>query len=289
MKPFQAKPLRAAALLLAILLASTLTGLPWKTQAQTQGTLTLSSTVFSGFSVIQITVSDPDISDTTAPIAPPNVTANGVSVKMYQATDGTWFGYIRVWCWADTVAANGAYDPGEPIIIDKNNNGQYDDGELVSGVAPAPGTALVGITPANPPVQDPPEAGTGETTWTGAFTDITTVDVNLGQQITIIYHDNNPAVQVSDVAVFDYTQATISTDRDEYPPGAKAYITIEDQDLNQDPTQAESYTVDPINGQVLLHVDRTRAGTTTQDVYSNIQLVETGPNTGVFELSLIHI
>ena len=243
-----------------------------------QASLIVSTNVFSGFSLVEIVVIDPDISATDVPVAPPTVKANNVDVKMYQAVDGSWFGYIRVWCWADTVNANGKYDVGEPIIIDKDNDGKYDDGELVSGTAPPVGTSLIGVMPVNPPSQDPIEPGTGETQWTGSFTDVTTIEADIGDRIIITYSDLTQYVD------FNWVEATISIDRDEYPPDAKAYITVSDQDLNQDPTSAETYTVDPVTGQTLLFIDRTRGGQ-TQTVYSGIQLVETGENTGVFEAS----
>ncbi|RLE78607.1 MAG: hypothetical protein DRJ51_09255, partial [Thermoprotei archaeon] len=99
--------------LLILLSVGGLLGL--KAEAQVAGTLSLSSPTFSGFSLLQITVIDKDLSDTEAAVPPPTVTVNGTTVKMFQAVDGSWFGFIRVWCWADTVNTNGVYDPGEPI------------------------------------------------------------------------------------------------------------------------------------------------------------------------------
>jgi hypothetical protein len=285
-KPLPKKFRRNAAFLLILtLLLSVGSLLTPEVEAQTVGTVSVSSTVFSGFSLIQITIVDADISATDVPIAAPTVTVNGTNVKMYQATDGSWFGFIRVWCWADTVNVNNKYDVGEPIIIDLDNDGVYDSGELVSGVAPPVGTALVGEMPDSPPQQDTAQIGAGETTWTGVFTDVTSVSASIGQQLTITYFDASPADQISEIVTFNWVQASISTDRDEYPPDAKAYITVEDQDLNQDPTAAESYTVDPINGQTLLFIDRTR-GTTTTNIQSGVTLTETGPNTGIFEASV---
>ncbi|RLI26837.1 MAG: hypothetical protein DRO52_01940 [Candidatus Hecatellales archaeon] len=267
--------------LLILLSVGGLLGL--KAEAQVAGTLSLSSPTFSGFSLLQITVIDKDLSDTEAAVPPPTVTVNGTTVKMFQAVDGSWFGFIRVWCWADTVNTNGVYDPGEPIIIDKDNDGVYDEGELVSGTPPPPGTSLVGITPASPPPQDPVEPGTGETTWTGAFTDITTVEASLGQELTVTYFDVSPVGEVSEKVIFNWVQASIEADRGEYPPDAKAYITVRDQDLNQDPTAIESYAVDPLNGETLLFLDRVRGGATS-NIQSGLTLVETGPSTGVFEV-----
>ncbi len=273
-----------ATILLTILLLSSLASLCIDAGAQ-EVSLTVSSAQFSGFSIIEITIDDEDIKHEDADM--PFVTINGTQIKMYQATDGTWFGYVRVWSWCDR-DEDKTYDAGEPIVIDVNGNGVYDEGvDIVKEGSPNDGENLWGIMPENPPQQEE-HLGAGEVLWDdNDMTSVTSVgaDVDHGAELTVTYHKD--AEQYEAHVVYDWFEGSISIDRDEYPPNAKAYITVEDQDLNQDPTKAETYTVDPITGAVLLHVDRTRAGVTQQDIYSGLQLVETGPNDGVFEAQQI--
>ena len=49
---------------------------------------------FSGFQVIEVIIDDPDISDITSMQTEPNVTVNGNTIRMAQATDGKWYGYV---------------------------------------------------------------------------------------------------------------------------------------------------------------------------------------------------
>ena len=49
---------------------------------------------FSGFQVIEVIIDDPDISDISILQTEPNVTVDGLTIRMAQATDGKWYGYV---------------------------------------------------------------------------------------------------------------------------------------------------------------------------------------------------
>ena len=49
---------------------------------------------FYGFQVIEVIIDDPDISDITSMQTEPNVTVEGNTIRMAQATDGKWYGYV---------------------------------------------------------------------------------------------------------------------------------------------------------------------------------------------------
>ena len=49
---------------------------------------------FYGFQVIEVIIDDPDISDTSILQTEPNVTVDGLTIRMAQATDGKWYGYV---------------------------------------------------------------------------------------------------------------------------------------------------------------------------------------------------
>lgn len=47
---------------------------------------------FSGSMMVEVVVIDPNLSDTDEGKGEPDVTINGKSLRMVQATDGSWFG-----------------------------------------------------------------------------------------------------------------------------------------------------------------------------------------------------
>ena len=49
---------------------------------------------FSGSMVVEVVVKDPGISDTNEGKGEPNVSINGKSLRMVQATDGNWYAYF---------------------------------------------------------------------------------------------------------------------------------------------------------------------------------------------------
>ena len=49
---------------------------------------------FSGSMVIEVVVIDPNLSDTGEGKGEPDVTINGKSLRMVQATDGSWYAYF---------------------------------------------------------------------------------------------------------------------------------------------------------------------------------------------------
>jgi hypothetical protein len=84
---------------LSILLISSLI-IPVEAQSSSHPNLIVSAentywdNTFSGFQVIEIVVDDLDISDITSIQTEPNVTVGGYTIRMAQATDGKWYGYV---------------------------------------------------------------------------------------------------------------------------------------------------------------------------------------------------
>ncbi|RLI13719.1 MAG: hypothetical protein DRO43_05625, partial [Candidatus Hecatellales archaeon] len=162
-----------------------------------------------GEALLQITLVDADISGVGAPAPPaPNVEAvvDGTSypLTLYQATDGSWI------CW---IANNGS-----------------------------------SIFPANPSAQDPTVPSPGEPDLDADDDGIADQNLNQvvnylplseGKAVSIVYHDTSPAEDVSITVVYDDVKGTVSLDKSEYSLNSKVYATINDMDLNFDPTVAE--------------------------------------------------
>ncbi len=162
-----------------------------------------------GEALLQITLVDADISGVGAPAPPaPNVEAvvDGTSypLTLYQATDGSWI------CW---IANNGS-----------------------------------SIFPANPSAQDPTVPSPGEPDLDADDDGIADQNLNQvvnylplseGKAVSIVYHDTSPAEDVSITVVYDDVKGTVSLDKSEYSLNSKVYATVNDMDLNFDPTVAE--------------------------------------------------
>jgi hypothetical protein len=100
------------------------------------------------------------------------------------------------------------------------------------------------------------------------------------ETLTITYYDRDiggnprtPEVEID----FEVTDVSISLDRTEYPRGATVYVTIADPDLNKDADVVES-----INR---FRVEVTGTGI-AGDIELDVNLAETGANTGVFESTI---
>ena len=49
---------------------------------------------FGGAMVVEVVINDPDLKDTDEAESEPDVTVNGKDLRMVQATDGNWYGYL---------------------------------------------------------------------------------------------------------------------------------------------------------------------------------------------------
>ena len=288
--------MRSRALFLMVILFLAILSIinfPANVKAQEEGRIEVSSPTFSQFSVLEIKVYDPDIAYPDNPLAAmPTVRVKTgyqvYTVSMYQSTEGYWFGYIRVWSWIDS-NGNGLWDSDEPIIIDLDQSGTCTTGDFNytagSFITMGTGQTLTGVIPANPPTQDS-QLGSGEHAWSGAFNDVTSIYANPGEKITIEYVDvNPPGVKIAE-AMYTSVEGRVKFDRGIYPEKAKVYLTIEDPDLNEDPTIVESYTLTP--GSLNFAADvKVLGGLLSVYVNDNLTfkeltISETGENTGVF-------
>ena len=64
--------------------------------SETSGPLTVSTTEFGGVQVLEIVVDDPKIADVSVTHAQLFIDVGDNSVRMYQASTGDWYAYVRV-------------------------------------------------------------------------------------------------------------------------------------------------------------------------------------------------
>ncbi|MEM3736859.1 MAG: hypothetical protein QXJ75_02030 [Candidatus Bathyarchaeia archaeon] len=262
---------------IALLVLSVMAALPIVTHASTTGTITLSSSTIRGYKVVQVTITDPDIS--TGSSAPPRVTVDktiqlnysqsGVhkqtltQLPLYQISGGSWVAFV-------TLNVTGA-------MTFHNTSGIPSSAAAQEPTPPAESSAnwdsdsSDGFTEGKEP-----EIGTG-VKWS-ANKLLVYITASEGEIITFTYHDSagSAGSPIDVTAELEYTRGsagTVSLDRTTYAPSMVLYAQVADQDINYDPTAAESYT--SAWDSDLLNLTLTNISITT--------FTETGSNTATFE------
>ena len=225
---------------------------------------------FAGSMVVEVVIQDPLISDTDEGKGEPNVSINGAELRMVQATDGAWYAYFAnkekaqiadgisfnggsgtagqgldfgEFCDADTTDAvlGTSFSDTEGIAIPRTGLTDSTNGEapfsecsgnftstLINNVVRNPKTI-------NQNVPEPGQIGLNPLAWPViqlfSFTD----------EVEIHYNRAGNTEKVS----LDYDEIeniSIDLDRDNYPNGAEVILILNDVQLNQDPTDEDSWT-----------------------------------------------
>ncbi|MDH3311600.1 MAG: peptidase [Nitrosopumilus sp.] len=208
---------------------------------------------FSGSMVIEVIIRDNNIRDTGEGKGEPDVTINGKILRMVQATDGNWYAYFanidKAKIADSTVGLVGkGLDFGSictttegttTIGVDLNDadgiaypydscSGVFNDSNNVVRKAKSPNPTIpntVGLGG---------QIGIVEDTW--PFIQLFSFD-----DVTIQY---NPAgtPQRVDLEYDEIPNISFSIDRDFYPNNAEVFLAVNDFQLNQDPTDEDSWT-----------------------------------------------
>lgn len=225
---------------------------------------------FAGSMVVEVIVRDNDISSQDDSHGEPDVTINGKNLRMVQGSDGNWYAYfanLDKAKQADQVALSG--EPGKSldfgVFCDQSTDPSvlgtsFSDTEGVSipddnGITGATqGTsqfsACSGIlgTPSNQNnvVRSPPDPNSNSAVPVGqiginpnAWPVVQLFSFN--DNVTILYNKGGGTQKV----VLSYSEIpniSLNMDRTGYPKGAEVFVTINDMQLNQDPTSVDSWT-----------------------------------------------
>ncbi len=221
---------------------------------------------FSGSMVIEVVVIDPNLSDTDEGKGEPDVTINGKSLRMTQATDGSWYAYFANVDKAkqadSTVGLSGegldfgvfcSRDTSSPIIgislsdtdgfaIPRFSTGSTNGNTSFSECTVSPsGTNLNNVVRNAKSINTNPNVSTGqigldENAWP-------LIQLYSFSEVTIQYNPSGPPQIVS--LEYDESQnISMEIDRSIYPNNAEVFLTINDFQLNQDPTDEDSWTFD---------------------------------------------
>jgi len=210
---------------------------------------------FSGSMVIEVVIRDNDIRDTDEGKGEPDVTINGKILRMVQATDGNWYAYFAnvdkakvadstvevgsdgkgldfgVFCSRDTSPSvfgislsdtDGFFVPhsdctGNPMTPSDLNNVVRKSKSINTNPAVLPGQ--IDLVPDAWPL----------------------IQLFSFDDVTIQYNAAGGAQRV-DLEYDEMPNISLSLDRTSYPLNSEVFVTINDFQLNQDPTDEDSWT-----------------------------------------------
>ncbi|MGI0089618.1 MAG: peptidase, partial [Nitrosopumilaceae archaeon] len=225
---------------------------------------------FSGAMVIEVIIRDNDINSISERTGEPDVTLNGNKLRMAQGSDGNWYAYF-----ANTEKAKQA----DQVVPLGAAGKSLDFGAFCDSSTPA---SVLGVSfPATDGVAIPRYDGvTGSTQGTASFTACTlsptntdnknnvvrisrSLNTNTGIPVGQIGIDNDawPIIQLFsfsknvvitynkaggsqrvDLSYSDIPNISLNLNRAGYPKGAEVFVTVNDIQLNQDPTSVDSWT-----------------------------------------------
>ncbi|MFQ5496394.1 MAG: peptidase [Nitrosopumilus sp.] len=224
---------------------------------------------FSGSMVIEVVVNDPNIHDTDQGKGEPDVTINGKSLRMIQATDGNWYAYFANVAKAkiadSTVGLAGeGLDFGVFCSRDTDTSVFGISLSETDGFAVPHSSGLTGSTDGTSSFNSCTGAPISSTNLNNVVRKAKSINTNsnipVGQiglnsnawpliqlysfdDVIIQYNPGGPSQQVS-LEYDEMQNISLNVDRDLYPNNAEVFLTLNDFQLNQDPTDEDSWTFD---------------------------------------------
>ena len=222
---------------------------------------------FSGSMVVEVIIRDSDIRSTDEGKGEPDVTLNGKNLRMIQSTDGNWYAYFAnvnkakiadatvgsdgkgldfgVFCSRDTDTSvfgislsdtDGFSVPHSNGILG-SSNGNSSFSSCTGSLDPS--TNLNNVVRnsksinTNPAVS-PGQIGLDEDAWP-------LIQLFSFDDVTIEYNPAGNSQRV-ELEYDEIPNIVLLPDRDLYPQNAEVFITVNDIQLNQDPTDEDSWT-----------------------------------------------
>ncbi len=242
---------------------------------------------FAGSMIVEVIVRDPDISGVGSPIGEPNVTINGNDLRMVQATDGAWYAYFAhidgaqaadqavadagaqgdsldfgVFCGADTdVAVLGAdFTDSQGVAVPRTGELEgFANGDAALGACTGNATStqvINGVLRQPKQINENPRIATGQI---GLDADVWPIIQLFSFGNVEIKYDRAGGSQQVNLEYSEIPNITLELDREQYPPGAEVFVTIFDAQLNQDPTDEDSWTFD-VGSQAVFYNAFTESG-----------------------------
>ncbi len=221
---------------------------------------------FSGSMVVEVVVIDPNLSDTDQGKGEPDVTINGKSLRMTQATDGSWYAYFAnvnkaqkadstvglagegldfgVFCSRNTSSTVIGLSLSETdgFAIPRSATGSTNGNTPLSACTASPSGPIL-----NNVVRNAKSINTNSNVPSGQIG----LNVNAWPLIqlysfsdVIIQYNSAGSPQMVSLEYDESNNISMKIDRVLYPKGAQVFFTVHDFQLNQDPTDEDSWTFD---------------------------------------------
>ncbi|MCV0393190.1 MAG: peptidase [Nitrosopumilus sp.] len=224
---------------------------------------------FAGSMVVEVVVNNPNLKDTGQGKGEPDVTVNGKSLRMAQAVDGSWYGYFAnvasakradatvglagkgldfgVFCSRDTASSVFGISLSETdgFAVPKSAGlSGFTNGD--TSFTPCTGSPT-GTAVLNNVVRNAKSLNTNSNVPTGQIGLKTNawplVQLFSFDKVIIQYNPGGPLQSVT-LEYDEIPNISLKLDRKLYPNNSEVFLTISDVQLNQDPTDEDSWTFD---------------------------------------------
>ena len=224
---------------------------------------------FSGSMIVEVVVSNPNLNDLDEGKGEPDVTINGKNLRMVQATDGNWYAYfanLNAAKQADQLAfESGTQGVGLDfgIFCDRDTDISVigidlsdSDGFAVAGSQGMSdftnGNASFSQCTGNPlsselnnvvrkakSVNSNPNVPSGQIGINANAWPL--IQLFSFDNVRIVYNPGGSPITI-DLEYDEISNISIEKDRELYPSNSEVFLTINDMQLNQDPTDKDSWT-----------------------------------------------
>jgi len=225
---------------------------------------------FAGSMVVEVVVSDDGIRETGKGRGEPDVTVNGRSLRMAQAVDGSWYAYFAnadyareadqksldggvpgegldfgVFCGRDTAASvlGADFSDTDGVSVPSSaglagfSNGNSGFSDCTGGIAA--GDGLNNVVRKAKPINANPDVPAGQI---GLDPDAwPVIQLYSFGDVTVTYNPGG-SPQTVDLDYGEIPNISMALDRRLYPSSSEVFVTISDAQLNQDPTDRDSWT-----------------------------------------------
>ena len=219
---------------------------------------------FSGSMVIEVVIIDSNLSDTDEGKGEPDVTINGKILRMVQATDGNWYAYFAhvdkakaadstvglagegldfgVFCSRDTANSVVGISLSETdgFTLPRSAIGSTDGSSTFTSCTGAPTGSILNNVVRNAksinsnPNVDVGQIGLNSNAWP-------LIQLYSFSDVEIEYNPGGPSQQIS-LEYDEIPNISISVDREIFPENSEVFFSVNDFQLNQDPTDEDSWT-----------------------------------------------
>jgi hypothetical protein len=218
---------------------------------------------FAGSMVVEVVVSDPALSDTGEGKGEPNVTINGKTLRMVQATDGRWYGYFtnsakaRIadatvtmegkgldfgqFCTREASSLGVSFTQTDGIAVPRSiSGGTNGDSGFGTCTGLPSGNIINNVVRYPRSINTNPNIPSGQIGLDPAAWPI--IQLYSFSSNVVIQYNGAGGTQSVTLQYNDIPNISLELDRPAYPPGSEVFATIRDMQLNQDPTARDSWT-----------------------------------------------